>query len=91
MKSLADYLKENENSFRVKPPPHWKSDIVDQFIELGFDRQQYGRWVAMIKRSKFSWGDCMSLLKDTNNLPSKYNKIGFIINKLKPVKTQKLL
>jgi hypothetical protein len=33
----------------------------------------------------------MDLLKEASGLPQKYSKVGFIINRMKPIKTQKLL
>lgn len=91
MKTLSEYLDQYKNTPSTRPPPHWKSDIVDQMVEMGFDKKQYARWLGMIKRSRKGWGDMMYLLKTANQLPDKYNKVGFIINNLKPIKTQKLL
>lgn len=90
MKSLSEYLQQYENTPTVRPPRHWKADIVNQMIEMGFEKKDYVRWLTMIKRSRKSWGDMMVILKEANGLPSQYSKIGFIINKLKVVKTQKL-
>lgn len=75
---------------------HWKQDIVNLIIDFGgtnpkFDRlsmkdryqKTYVQILSMLKRSGYSWGDMMSLLKTAEGLPEKYSKTGFIINKLK--------
>lgn len=100
--TLKEYLELHKKT--VKPPRHWKADIVNQIIELiglnpayaKYDKatqykKTYVQWLSMIKRSRKGWGDMMSVLKNASGLPDKYNKAGYIINQLKPVKTQKLL
>jgi hypothetical protein len=101
-KYLDKYLKQAEN----KPPRHWKADITNQIIELvGLNRKYsklstekqfkntYVFWLSMIARSGKSWGDMMYILKEASRLDSKYNKAGFICNKLKgkAIKTLKLI
>ena len=58
---------------------------------VSFLKKTYGKWLGLIKRSRKEWPQMMEVLSKANSLPDKYNKVGYIINQLKPKKTQKLL
>lgn len=62
----------------------WQQDIVDQILEItGVEKKYpYGLWLAKIKRSGKSWGECQSIIETAKKLDSKYSKGGFIFNSL---------
>lgn len=68
----------------VKAPTHWKADIVNQIIELVGEDKKYNFvfWLARIKRSRKTWGECMDIIKKARGLDKKYNVGGFINNSL---------
>ena len=82
MQQIGLFIKKKEIS--KKAPSHWLADIVNQIIELVGENKKYsyGFWLAKIKRSGKSWGDCMQIIKKAKGLDSKYNKGGFINNSL---------
>lgn len=104
MKTFAELIQAYKNVPKGKKCVHWKQDVVNTLIEVyGLDqtvkakdqaerfRKTYGKWLGMIKRSRKEWPEMMDLIEKANGLDTKYNKLGFIINQLKPKKTLKLL
>lgn len=67
-----------------KTPPHKKAEIVDLFKEFlgGFSKDYpYEFWLRKV--GKCDYGQALSIIKELETLPIKYNKAGAIINKLK--------
>lgn len=104
MKSISELVQAYQNIPKGKKCVHWKQDVVNTLIEVyGLNlkvkadsqadrfKKTYGMWLGLIKRSRKEWPAMMELLKKADELPAKYNKLGYIINQLKPIKTQKLL
>lgn len=104
MKPLSELIQTYKNTQQGKRCSQWKQTIINEIIEkYGLDmrvkaiddddrfRKTYGKWLGIISRSKKEWAECMEILKVADSLPDKYNKLGYIVNKLKPIKTLKLL
>ena len=104
MKTIGELVLAYKDVPKGKKCSHWKQDICNVLIEAyGLDMQikakdqadrykkTYGKYLGMIKRSKREWPSMMELLDKADKLPTKYNKLGYIINQMKPVKTLKLL
>jgi hypothetical protein len=72
--------------------PHELAASVDEIIkEVGLTKQyNYGYWLFMVKRSRLKYNDILGILKEANTLSAKYNKGGFITNKLCPPKQKKI-
>lgn len=68
---------------REKPPRHEQNAKVDEILKVigKNDRYKYGFWLKYVK--KFSFGRILEICKLAENLPGKYSKGGFMVNKLK--------
>lgn len=57
--------------------------LVDAILKAtGQDNSQYKFWIGMVHRSKKSMGDILYLCDKAKTLDKKYNKGGFIRNRL---------
>lgn len=67
---------------KQKVPPHEQAAKVDLIVEIvGLNKTyNYTYWLRKVK--KFSYGDIVNICKEASNLEGKYNKGGFITNKL---------
>lgn len=66
-----------------KPAPHELAQVTNEIERvIGFTKK-YGRGYWLKKCKKTSFGEIMSLLKKAESLDSKYNKGGWLTNKLK--------
>lgn len=69
---------------KKKGPSHEKAATVDLFLQfVGGVSEDYPYTFWLRKVGKCTYGDAISILKDLENLPIKYNKAGTIINRLK--------
>jgi len=87
--SISDVFKARKLVIKKKPP-HELSASVDLIVELvGLSKKyNYGYWLRTVKNSKQSYADVFALVKEAKTVDSKYNKGGFITNKLKGNKKQ---
>ena len=69
----------------VKKPPHELAAIVTEIIKVVGEHPRYGfkYWLRIVKSSKKSYSEVMGILKELENLPSKYPKGAVLTNKLK--------
>lgn len=79
MESLSNLLKIEKKG---KIPPHVQSAKVDEILKVVKETKKYSYKYWLRKVKNFSYGDVLSICKDASNLPYKYNKGGFITNKL---------
>lgn len=75
---------DNHKKKVTKLPPHELAASVNEIVALvGIsDKYDYGYWLRLVKKSKFSFPEVLGVLKEARDLPGKYNCGGFITNKL---------
>ena len=75
----------------VKVPRHEIAASVDEIVALvGVDKTyNYGYWLRKVKQSGMCFPEILGVLKEARDLPDKYNKGGFITNKLSGKKNAK--
>lgn len=57
--------------------------LVDSILKAsGQDKSQYKFWLATVSRSKKSMNEVLDICEKAKGLPEKYNKGGFIRNRL---------
>lgn len=70
----------------LKVPRHELAAIVDDIQKvLGFkegDKYGYKYWLSVVKRSGKHYGEMVGILKETAGLDKKYNRGGYLTNKL---------
>lgn len=81
MDDLSKYLDKYQTKEK-KGPRHEQSAKVDEILKvLGEnDRYKYGFWLKYV--SKWSFGQILEICKTAANLPDKYSRGGYIVNKL---------
>ncbi len=87
MKSIGETIK-NPTEKPKTAPPHELSAISEQIrTTIGFtSKYNRGYWLKLLKDSKMTDTRFQGLLKDIMNLPSKYNRGGFLTNILRKLK-----
>ena len=55
--------------------------LVNAILDATGDKS-FVRWVGIVSRSKLSANQILDVIKKAKELPEKYNKSGFIVNKL---------
>jgi len=68
-----------------RPPPHEISATSDLIEKAGLFKGRYkrGYWLRLIKKSGISYGGMMCLIKEMYSMDEKYNRGGWLTNKLK--------
>lgn len=81
MKSAADLLAIRKPRARLAPHP--QAAAVNEIIAFLGDanKASYGRWLRLVK--SVSFGDVMALVNKARGLDPKYNRAGFLVNRLK--------
>ena len=79
------YLKPKQ-----KAPPHEKAAVVNLFLDFigQNDSKKYPYTFWLRKVGKCNYSRALDIVKSLETLPSKYNKAGTIINKLKKLNTK---
>lgn len=80
MEGLDKYLTKYKTKQKI--PPHEQAAKVDEIIKIvGLNKiYNYAYWLRKVKNT--SYGDILSICKEAEGLNEKYNKGGFITNKL---------
>ena len=92
---MGMYLEENENakdinkmslSFKMPVVAKKKTThqiLVDRILEVsGQDNKQYAFWCKKVNESRLSMNGVLDLCDKASKLDSKYNKAGFIRNRM---------
>ena len=82
MKKLTEIIQK-EVVEKKKKPLHEKAASVNEIIKVVGKHKKYSYtyWLRMV--GKRSYPDVMGILKEMENLPSKYNKGGVLTNRLR--------
>lgn len=85
VEAISDLIRSFEKD--PKPARHELAAMVNEIKKVVpfEDKAKYGYkyWLGKLKRSGIRYGALMVLLKDAEKIDPKYNKGGFITNKLK--------
>lgn len=85
MEELGSLLKRRAKRI-ARPAPHEKAAAVDEILLCVKDekvQKSYAYWLGLLKRSGLSYGDVMAIVKKASGLPAKYNRGGYITNRLR--------
>jgi hypothetical protein len=74
---------------KKKKPPHEKAATVNLLLDfIGGPSKDYPYAFWLKRLGRCSYGDAISIIKEFETLPIKYNKAGAIINRLKKLNGQ---
>lgn len=81
MKNISELV----NNYKTKqnPPAHEKAASVVEILKVVPETNEYnfGYWLKKIGQVKY--GTVLAIMKDAKNLDKKYNKGGYVTNRLK--------